>query len=105
MSDEIERLRKRNNYLRQELSATDYRKREQAEEIERLRAELGLRIAQVETLESQMMDRHGEFMRLRLLTIAWADAKDAMRQAPPSDLTHDLKAAEAEDGLRKAVGR
>lgn len=75
-ADEIQRLRKRNNYLRQELSATDYRKREQNLEIEQLRA----------------------------LITEWINAKDAMRQAPSSDLTHDLKAAEAEDRLRKAVG-
>jgi len=45
-----------------------------------------------------------EIGNLRSLINA-CDAKDAMRQAPPSDLAHDLKAAEVEDGLRKAVGR
>jgi len=35
---EIKRLRKRNNYLREELNATDYRKRELLEEVNRLRA-------------------------------------------------------------------
>jgi uncharacterized coiled-coil DUF342 family protein len=51
--DQIERLRKRNNYLREELNATDYRKREQAEEIMELRN----RIAQLE----QALDGLGYF--------------------------------------------
>lgn len=46
-----------------------------------------------------------ELEQLRALISAWIDAKDWMRQSPPSDLTNDLAAAEAEDELRKAVGR
>lgn len=54
---------------------------------------------------STMAEAADEIERLRALITAWADEKDAMRQAPPSDLSHDLAAAEAEEALRKAVGR
>lgn len=80
-ADEIQRLRKRNNYLRQELSATDYRKREQAEEIE----------------------------RLRTLITAWADADDVLSATVhtyDSEYMDLLRRErdEAQDALRKAVG-
>lgn len=41
-ADEIQRLRKRNNYLREELNATDYRKRELLETINKLQTQLDL---------------------------------------------------------------
>jgi hypothetical protein len=79
-ADQIERLRKRNNYLTQELNATDYRKREQAEEIERLRS----------------------------LITAWADAwdeqgADVQGQGSYHDVT--VRRIDTGDALRKAVGR
>jgi flagellin-specific chaperone FliS len=79
-ADQIERLRKRNNYLTQELNATDYRKREQAEEIEQLRS----------------------------LITAWADAwdeqgADVQGQGSYHDVT--VRRIDTGDALRKAVGR
>lgn len=46
-----------------------------------------------------------ELEQLRSLITTWIDEKDAMRQVPPSDLSHDLATSEAEDALRKVVGR
>ena len=52
-----------------------------------------------------LCDAADEIYRLRALITEWIDAKDAMRQSPPSDITNDLATANAEDALRKAVGR
>lgn len=56
-------------------------------------------------LYSLTVEARIEIERLRALITAWIDAKDAMRQSPPSDITNDLATANAEDALRKAVER